>query len=73
MLYPGEDFQLQPGDLITVSVFLQPDYQATGRIGQDGTIQLPFIGSVSLQGLTVHAAQTLIAERLRTGRFLSQP
>jgi polysaccharide export outer membrane protein len=73
MLYPGEDFQLQPGDLIIVSVFLQPDYQATGRIGQDGTIQLPFIGSVPLQGLTVHAAQTLIAERLRTEGFYRNP
>jgi polysaccharide biosynthesis/export protein len=73
MLYPGEDFQLQPGDLISVQVFLQPDYQATVRIGQDGTAQLPFIGSVPLQGLTVHAAQTLIAERLRAGEFYRNP
>jgi polysaccharide export outer membrane protein len=73
MLYPGEDFQLQAGDLISVHVFLQADYQATVRIGQDGTALLPFIGSVPLQGLTVHAAQTLIAERLRTGEFYRNP
>lgn len=73
MLYPGEDFRLQPGDLISVRVFLQSDYQATTRIGQDGTAQLPFIGSVPLQGLTVHAAQTLIAERLRVGQFYRDP
>jgi polysaccharide export outer membrane protein len=73
MLYPGEDFQLEPGDLISVRVFLQSDYQATVRIGQDGTALLPFIGSVPLQGLTVHAAQTLIAERLRTGEFYRNP
>jgi polysaccharide biosynthesis/export protein len=73
MLYPGEDFKLQPGDLISVRVFLQPEYQATVRIGLDGTAQLPFIGSVPLQGLTVHAAQTLIAERLRAGEFYRNP
>jgi polysaccharide biosynthesis/export protein len=73
MLYPGEDFSLQPGDLISVRVFLQGDYQATVRIGADGTAQLPFIGSVPLQGLTVRAAQSLIADRLRTGQFYRDP
>jgi polysaccharide export outer membrane protein len=73
MLYPGEDFQLAPGDLISVHVFLQPDYMATVRVGLDGTLELPFIGSVSLEGLTVRAAQRVIAERLRTGGFYKDP
>lgn len=73
MLYPGEDFLLQPGDLILVRVFLQADYQATVRLGLDGTAQLPFIGSVPLQGLTVRAAQSLIADRLRAGQFYRNP
>ena len=73
MLYPSEDFTLSPGDLIDVHVFLQPDYTATVRVGLDGTAELPFIGSVPLQGLTVRAAQALIAERLRTGQFYKDP
>jgi polysaccharide export outer membrane protein len=73
MLYPGEDFQLAPGDLISVHVFLQPDYMATVRVGLDGTLELPFIGSVSLEGLTVRVAQRLIAERLRAGGFYKDP
>jgi len=73
MLYPGEDFQLAPGDLITVRVFLQPDYQATVRVGLDGSAELPFVGSVPLEGLSVRAAQRLIAERLRTGEFYRNP
>jgi polysaccharide export outer membrane protein len=73
MLYPGEDFLLGPGDLIAVRVFLQADYQATVRVGLDGTAVLPFIGSVPLQGKTVHQAQTLIADRLRTGGFYRDP
>jgi polysaccharide export outer membrane protein len=73
MLYPGEDFQLSPGDLITVKVFMQPDYQATVRVGLDGNVQLPFIGSVHLQGLSVRAAQNLIADRLRDGLYYKNP
>jgi polysaccharide export outer membrane protein len=73
LLYPGEDFTLSPGDLISVRVFLQSEYSATVRIGQDGRVQLPFIGSVPIQGLTVREAQALIAQRLRVGGFYKEP
>ena len=73
MLYPGEDFQLGGGDLIAVRVFMQPDYLATVRLDLDGNVKLPFIGSVSLKGLTVREAQALIADRLRTGGFYRNP
>jgi polysaccharide export outer membrane protein len=73
MLYPGEDFLLGPGDLIAVRVFMQQDYQATVRIDLDGNVNLPFIGSVNLRHLTVRAAQSLIADRLRTGEFYRNP
>jgi polysaccharide export outer membrane protein len=72
MLYPGEDFHLAPGDLISVHVFMQ-DYVQTVRLGSDGSVKLPFIGSVPLGGLTVRAAQMLIAERLRAGEFYNNP
>jgi polysaccharide export outer membrane protein len=72
LLYPGEDFRLSPGDLISVRVFME-DYMDTVRIGMDGTVHLPYIGSVPLQGLSVAAAQELIADRLRTGRFYKEP
>jgi polysaccharide biosynthesis/export protein len=72
MLYPSEDFRLSPGDLIAVHLFME-DYSATARIGMDGTVHLPFIGSVPVQGLSVAAAQELIADRLRTGRFYKEP
>jgi polysaccharide biosynthesis/export protein len=73
MLFPGEDFKLSPGDLIAVSVFMQMDYAATVRVGLDGNVELPFIGSVHLQGLSVREAQTLIADRLRMGQFYKDP
>jgi polysaccharide export outer membrane protein len=73
MLYPGEDFLLAPGDLLAVRVFMQSEYAPIVRVGLDGTVELPFIGSVELKGLTVRAAQTLIAERLRTGQYYRDP
>jgi polysaccharide biosynthesis/export protein len=73
MLYPGEDFKLSPGDLIYVGIFQEPDYQSTVRINQEGAIQLPLLGSVPLEGLTVHEAQGRIADRLRTGGFYRDP
>lgn len=73
MLYPGEDFQLNPGDLIAVRLFGVGDYTATVRLGLDGSAELPYIGSVHLQGLTVRSAQRLIADRLREGQFYRNP
>ena len=73
MLYPGEDFKLGAGDLIAVRVFGQGDYQATVRVDADGNVLLPFIGSVNVKGLTVRAAQLLIADRLRAGQFYRNP
>jgi polysaccharide export outer membrane protein len=52
---------------------MQPDYAAIVRLKLDGTVELPLIGSVPLQGLTVQAAQNLIADRLRTGGIFNQP
>ena len=72
MLYPGEDFTLSSGDLISISVFMQ-DYSATVRVKMDGTVQLPLVGSIPVQGLSVQRAQNLIAERLRTGGFFNEP
>jgi len=73
MLYPGEDFRLGPGDLIGVHLFGALDYSATVRVGLDGTVALPYVGSVPLQGLSVRAAQGRIEERLRTGGFYNNP
>jgi len=73
MLYPGEDFKLGAGDLIAVKIFQEPDYQATVRVDTSGNALLPFIGSVNVKGLTVRAAQALIADRLRVGQFYKNP
>jgi polysaccharide export outer membrane protein len=74
ILFPtAPDVQLGSGDLITVRVFGPGDYQPTVRIGVDGKVQLPLIGVVSLNGLTVTAAETLIAQKLVAAGMFRDP
>ena len=65
ILYPANrEVHLWRDDLITIHLFESPDYLPTVRVGLDGTIQLPLIGTVHVEGLTVHQAQDLIAQKL---------
>jgi polysaccharide export outer membrane protein len=65
ILYPAiRDIHLEHGDLLTVHIFGITDYQPTARISLEGSVQLPLIGLVHLEGLTLHEAQDLIAKRL---------
>jgi polysaccharide export outer membrane protein len=74
ILYPANrDVYLWHDDLITVRLYASPDYVTTTRVGLDGTIQLPLIGSVQAEGLTVHQAQDLIAQRLVSAGMYRDP
>jgi polysaccharide biosynthesis/export protein len=74
ILYPANrDVYLWHDDLITVRLYASPDYVTTTRVGLDGTIQLPLIGSVQAEGLTVHQAQDLIGQRLVSAGMYRDP
>jgi polysaccharide export outer membrane protein len=65
ILYPGSrDIHLAQGDLLAAHLYGAPDYVPPVRVSLDGTIQLPLIGVVSVQGLTIHQTEALIAKRL---------
>jgi polysaccharide biosynthesis/export protein len=74
LLHPApRDPQLMQGDQITVKIFGQEDYNPQVRIGTDGNVLLPFIGVVSLDHLTITAAETLIAQRLQQAGMYKSP
>jgi len=74
LLYPAaHDVQLSPGDLISVRIFGQADYVSGVRIGTDGKVLLPLLGVVSLEGLSVTAAEELIASRLDAAGMYKSP
>jgi polysaccharide export outer membrane protein len=65
-------YLLQPYDVIDVDVFNEEDLHKPARLGADGTVLLPLIGSVKLGGLTVAQATVLITQRYGSG-FVKNP
>jgi polysaccharide export outer membrane protein len=74
ILFPaGRDPYLGIGDVLSVRIYGSLDYTPTARIGLDGNVQLPLIGSVLLNDLTVHQAQDLIAHKLMAAGMFRDP
>ena len=75
ILYPvSREILLGQGDMITVRVYASSvDYSPTVRVALDGTIQLPLIGGVSVDGLSLHQAEDLIARRLSDAGMYRNP
>jgi polysaccharide export outer membrane protein len=74
ILFPGHrDVYLGNEDVLSVRIYGSPEYVPTVRVGLDGTIQLPLIGSVQVEGLTVHQTQDLIAQKLVSAGMYRDP
>lgn len=74
ILYPaGRDVRLMHGDLLAVHLYGTPDYAPPVRVELDGTIQLPLIGIVHVDGLTVTEAERLIARKLKSAGMYRDP
>jgi polysaccharide export outer membrane protein len=74
ILNPGErDVVLTIGDMISIRVFADTDYSTAVRINNDGTVLLPLIGIVHLEGLSVTKAEQLIAEKLVADGMYNNP
>jgi polysaccharide export outer membrane protein len=74
LLYPGErDIVLTIGDNIAIHLFSDGTYAPQVRINNDGTVLLPLIGIVHLEGLSVTQAENLIAEKLESDGMYRNP
>jgi polysaccharide biosynthesis/export protein len=63
---------LGAGDSVTVLVYGQPD-MGTFYVGDDGTVDLPMVGHVSVKGLSPPQAAEQIAKALKAGQFFVDP
>jgi len=61
--YQETPYTLGPGDGISINVFNIPEYSGQYRVAVDGRVNLPIVGSVDLQGLTIPQATELITQR----------
>lgn len=74
ILYPASrDVILEQSDLLSVQIYGAIDYSPVVRVSLDGTIRLPLIGRLHVEGLTVHQAESLIAERLKSAGMYRDP
>jgi len=65
------NYVLAPNDLITVTVFQEDDLTTKARVGNDGTISVPLIGSVKIGGKSVDEAGQIIRGRLAKGYLVN--
>jgi polysaccharide export outer membrane protein len=61
------------GDTVRISAFRYPELTTETRVSEEGTIHMPLVGRVALQGLTPDQASALIAQKLKNGNFLLDP
>ncbi len=74
LLYPSTpEVLLTPGDLVSIHLFGDPDYSVSARIATDGTVLLPLIGTVELNGLSATAGEQLIGRRLESAGMYRNP
>lgn len=58
------EYQLQPGDVLFISVWLEEDLQRVTLIRPDGGISFPLAGDLPAAGLTVNEVSNRIQDKL---------
>ncbi len=60
-------YLLGAGDTIEVLVYQEPDLKTITKVNQSGFINLPLVGQIKLEGLTIKSASKEIENKLRDG------
>src|SRR6185503_13121714 len=61
------------GDVVRITVYQNPDLATEARVSENGQINFPLIGTVTIGGLSVAQAQAKIEKMLRDGGFVLKP
>jgi polysaccharide export outer membrane protein len=67
------EYRLAAGDAIKVQVYQNPDLTLEARVSESGTIGYPFVGSVTVGGMSIGQAERVIAAALEQAKILKQP
>ena len=65
-------YRLGPGDVLTITVFGEPDQSGDFPIAEDGEIDYPLLGEVPVEGLTIAGVDEALTSAL-AARFLRDP
>ena len=70
--FAQDSYLLGPGDKIEIRVFGQDDLTIEPLLGNSGKVNYPFLGEISITGLTVKQVEHLIEKGLK-GDYLVSP
>ena len=70
---PDVSYHLGPGDTLGIKVLGADELNGQYTVQDDGTIRMLLIGAVPAAGLTMDQVQAEIEQKLKTGRYLTQP
>jgi len=68
-----QSYILGPGDVIEADILGRTDFNVRARIGTDGKIQLPYLGSVDASNRTTLELTDQISKALESGGYFSHP
>jgi polysaccharide biosynthesis/export protein len=66
-----DSYTLGPGDRLRVDIFNVPEYSGEFYVLGDGSINLPVVGSIPLQGLTIQKSSALLTSYF--ARYVKRP
>ena len=67
----ADSYTLGPGDRLRVDIFNVPEYSGEFYVLGDGAINLPVVGAIPIQGLTVQRASSLLTAYF--SRYVKRP
>jgi polysaccharide export outer membrane protein len=68
---PGDFYAIQPGDILTISVWKEPDLQAELLVRPDGGLSFPLAGELQAKGKSVEQLQLQLTEKLK--KYIPDP
>ena len=71
-VFAEEFYLLGPGDKVAIKVFGEDDLTIETLLGDDGAINCPFLGEITLVGMTIKELEQLIEQGLK-GDYLVNP
>lgn len=67
------EYVLGAGDMLRITVVQNPELTTEARVSEVGTITFPYVGSVSVGGLSLSLGQKKIADMLRDANIVPSP
>ena len=68
---PAAEYQVQPGDVLEISVWKEKDLQREIIIRPDGGLSFPLVGDIQTEGKTVEQLRKELAQRL--SKYIPDP